>query len=214
MQVLSINVGSPREAVWRGQLVRTSIYKAPIAGRVRVTQLNVDGDAQSDLSVHGGRDKAVYAYPSEHYPWWRTELPGLDLSWGMFGENLTTIGLLERELQIGDRLRAGSAEFMVTQPRIPCYKLSLRFGRADMVKRFERSGRSGFYLRVVQEGEVAPGDRLELIARETHGITVATLAHLYLADGSNEELLRRASDLQALPPSWRDHFRERLSKAT
>src|SRR5205807_2612484 len=155
MKLLSINVGLPQEIDWRGETVRTSIFKAPVAGRVRVTTLNVEGDRQSDLSVHGGSDKAVYAYPSEHYAFWRTELPGTELPWGMFGENFTTEGLLERKVYIGDRLRAGSAEFIVTQPRMPCFKLGIRFGRPDMVKRFQRSGRTGFYLAVLQEGTVA-----------------------------------------------------------
>ncbi len=210
MKLLSINVGLPQEIDWRGETVRTSIFKAPVAGRVRVTTLNVEGDRQSDLSVHGGRDKAVYAYPSEHYAFWRTELPGTELPWGMFGENFTTEGLLERNVHIGDRLRAGSAEFIVTQPRMPCFKLGIRFGRPDMVKRFQRSGRTGLYLAVLQEGDVAAGDSLEFIARDTHGITVADIANLFMADATNQDLLRRASDLPALPEGWRDYFRKRL----
>jgi len=210
MKLLSINVGLPQEIDWRGETVRTSIFKAPVAGRVRVTTLNVEGDRQSDLSVHGGSDKAVYAYPSEYYAFWRTELPGTELPWGVFGENFTTEGLLERNVYIGDRLRAGSAEFIVTQPRMPCFKLGIRFGRPDMVKRFQRSGRTGFYLAVLQEGNVAAGDSLEFIARDTHGITVADIANLFMADATNQDLLRRASDLPALPEGWRDYFRKRL----
>jgi len=148
MKLLSVNVGLPREIEWRGKLVRTSIFKAPVSGRVRVAALNLENDEQSDLSVHGGVDKAVYAYPSEHYPFWREELPGVDLPWGMFGENFTTEGLLEEAVHIGDRLQVGSAEFVVRQPRMPCYKLAIRFGRPDIVKRFLRSGRTGFYLAV------------------------------------------------------------------
>jgi len=210
MKLLSVNVGLPQEIDWRGETVRTSIFKAPVAGQVHVTRLNVEGDRQSDLSVHGGSDKAVYAYPSEHYAFWRTELPGTELPWGMFGENFTTEGLLERNVHIGDRLRAGSAEFIVTQPRMPCFKLGIRFGRPDMVKRFQRSGRTGFYLAVLQEGDVAAGDSLEFIARDTHGITVADIANLFMADATNQDLLRRASDLPALPDGWRAYFRERL----
>ncbi|TLY18672.1 MAG: MOSC domain-containing protein, partial [Nitrospirae bacterium] len=151
-----------------------------------------------------------YAYPSEHYSFWRTELPGTELPWGIFGDNFTTEGLLERDVHIGDRLRAGSAEFIVTQPRMPCFKLGIRFGRPDMVKRFQRSGRTGFYLAVLQEGDVGPGDSLEFIARDTHGITVADIASLFMADATNQDLLRRASDLPALPEGWRDYFRKRL----
>jgi MOSC domain-containing protein YiiM len=172
--------------------------------------LNVEGDRQSDLSVHGGSAKAVYAYPWEHYAFWRTELPGTELPFGVFGENFTTEGLLERNVHIGDRLRAGSAEFIVTQPRMPCFKLGIRFGRPDMVKRFQRSGRHGFYLAVLREGHVAPSDSIVFIARDPHGITVADIAHLFMADGANQDLLRRASDLPALPESWRGYFRKRL----
>ena len=145
MKLLSVNVGLPREIEWKGKIVRTSIFKAPVPGRIRVAKLNVEGDQQSDLTVHGGIDKAVYAYPSEHYAFWRHELPGVELPSGVFGENFTTEGLLEETLHIGDRLRIGSSEFVVTQPRMPCFKLGIRFNRPDMVKRFLQSGRTGFY---------------------------------------------------------------------
>jgi MOSC domain-containing protein YiiM len=210
MRLLSINVGLPREVDWRGAAVRTSIFKSPVSGRVRVTRLNLEGDQQSDLSVHGGLEKAVYAYPSEHYAFWREELPGVDLPWGVFGENFTTEALHEGSVRIGDRLRVGSAELLVTQPRMPCFKLGIRFGRPDMVKRFQRSGRSGFYLAVVQEGEVTAGDSFELVARDEHGVTVADVVHLYTADATNQDLLRRVSELPALPEGWREYFRKRL----
>lgn len=210
MNVLSVNVGLPREVDWRGKTVRTSIFKAPVSGRVRVTTLNVQGDQQSDLSVHGGTDKAIYAYPSEHYAFWRNELPGSELPWGAFGENLTIEGLLEDKVHIGDRFRVGSAEFAVTQPRMPCFKLGIRFNRPDMVKRFHRSGRSGFYLAVLRQGEIGAGDSLDLIARDDSLITVADVVGLYAADAANQDLLRRASELSALPESWREYFRERL----
>jgi MOSC domain-containing protein YiiM len=212
VKLLSINVGLPREVDWRGKLVRTSIFKAPVSGRVRVTRLNIQGDQQSDLSVHGGADKAVYAYPSEHYAFWRRELPGMDFPWGTFGENLTTEGLLEDKVHIGDRFRAGSAEFIVSQPRMPCFKLAIRFSRPDMVKRFLRSGRAGFYLAVVQEGDIGAGDSLDLVAEDNGQITVADVVRLYAADEANQDLLRRASELSALPESWREYFRERLWK--
>ena len=210
MKLLSVNVGLPREIEWRGKLVRTSIFKAPVPGRVRVAALNLENDEQSDLSVHGGVDKAVYVYPSEHYPFWRGELPGVDLPRGMFGENFTTEGLLEEAVHIGDRLQVGSAEFVVTQPRMPCYKLAIRFGRPDMVKRFLRSGRTGFYLAVLREGEVAVGDSIKLLARDEHGVTVDDVVNLYIADATNQDLLRRVSELPALPAAWRDYFRKRL----
>src|SRR4030095_3757658 len=180
MKVLSINAGLPREIEWQKRIVRTSIFKSPVSGSVRVTTLNFDGDAQSDLSVHGGPDKAVYVYPYEHYSYWRNELPDADLSLGAFGENLTTEGLLEDETNIGDSFRIGSAEFTVTQPRMPCYKLGIRFGRADMVKRFLHSGRTGFYLSVIKEGEVIAGDSIEKLSEEDeHRITVSDIASLY-----------------------------------
>jgi len=210
MKVLSINVGLPRDVEWRGKVVRTSIFKAPISGRVRVTKLNVQGDRQSDLSVHGGADKAVYVYPSEHYALWRNELPGVELPWGAFGENLTTTGLLEHKVHIGDRFRAGSAEFLVTQPRMPCFKLGIRFKRPGIVKQFLRSGRTGFYLSVVQEGDIGAGDALDLVAEDRNNITVADVTGLYAADAANQDLLRRASELPALPESWREYFRARL----
>jgi MOSC domain-containing protein YiiM len=210
MKLLSISVGLPREVAWRGNTVRTSIFKTPVSSRVRVGQLNLEGDQQSDLAVHGGIDKAAYVYPSEHYLFWREELPGVDLPWGVFGENFTTEGLLEDAVHIGDRLRAGSAEFVVTQPRMPCFKLGIRFGRPDMVKRFQRSGRTGFYLAVLREGEVTVGDSLEFVARDEQSVTVADVTGLYLTDATNQDLLRRVSDLPALPEGWRDYFRKRL----
>jgi MOSC domain-containing protein YiiM len=210
MKLLSVNVGRPREIQWKGKIVRTSIFKAPVIGRVRVSKLNIDGDQQSDLSVHGGIDKAVYAYPSEHYPFWRQELPGTNLPWGAFGENLTTEGLLEETTRIGDRFRVGSAEFVVTQPRMPCFKLGIRFGRPDIVKRFLQSGRSGFYFAVAKEGELAPGDSMELLERDDHNVTVADVVNLYGRDAANQQMLRRVSELPSLPKSWRDYFRKRL----
>ena len=210
MKVLSVNAGLPREVEWRAKVVLTSIFKAPVPGRVQVTRLNIQGDRQSDLSVHGGADKAIYAYPSEHYAFWRNELPGTDFSWGAFGENLTTEGLLEDRVHIGDRFRAGSAEFIVTQPRMPCFKLGIRFNRPDMVKRFLRSGRTGFYLAVLREGDIGAGDSLKLVAEDDSHITVADVVGLYAADAANQGLLRRASELSSLPESWREYFRERL----
>ena len=210
MKIVSINVGVPRDVEWRGKTERTSIFKAPVPGRVRVAAQNISGDRQSDLSVHGGIDKAVYAYPSEHYALWRKELPDMEFPWGAFGENLTTEGLLEDKVHIGDRFRAGSVEFVVTQPRIPCFKLGIRFNRPEMVKRFLRSGRSGFYLAVIREGDIASGDSIELVANDDHQVSVADVNGLYTDDAADRDLLRRASVLPALPESWREHFRERL----
>ena len=210
MNLLSVNVGLPREIERKGKVVRTSIFKSPVPGRVRVAQLNLEGDQQSDLSVHGGIDKAVYAYPTEHYGFWRQELPGMDLAWGLFGENLTTQGLLEETVHIGDRFRVGSAEFVVTQPRMPCFKLGIRFGRSDIVKRLLQSGPYGFYFAVIKEGEISAGDSIELLKRDEEGVTVADIVNLYRRDATNQDLLRRVSELSSLPKSWRDYFRKRL----
>jgi MOSC domain-containing protein YiiM len=210
MKLLSVNVGLPREIEWKGKLVRTSIFKTAVRSRVRVGQLNLEGDQQSDLSVHGGVEKAVYAYSSEHYAFWREEVPEMDLPWGVFGENFTTEGLLDETVHIGDRLRVGSAEFVVTQPRMPCFKLGIRFNRPDIVKRFLQSGRTGFYFAVLKEGEVTAGDSIELVKRDGNGVTIADIVTLYRRDANNQDLLRRVSELPSLPKSWRGYFRTRL----
>jgi len=210
MKVLSVTVGRPQSTEWRGETVHTAIHKAPVLGRVAVTRLNLDGDQQADLSVHGGPEKAVYVYPGEHYRLWRQELPDADLEWGSFGENLTTDGLLESTVRIGDRLRIGTTELVVTQPRMPCYKLGVRFRRADMVKRFLRSGRSGFYLAVAKEGTLSAGDAIVREPAAEPAITVADVVTLYTADADSRELLERAVKTVALPQAWREHFKQRL----
>jgi MOSC domain-containing protein YiiM len=210
MKVVSVNVGLPREVAWSGQTVLTSIFKEPVAGRVRVETLNLAGDQQSDLTVHGGPQKAVYVYPSEHYAFWREELPGVGLPWGSFGENLTVQGLSEDQVSIGDEITIGSAAFVVTQPRMPCLKLAIRFGRMDMVKRFLKSGRSGFYLSVSREGELCVGDPIALTPSQAPSITVAEFVSIYATNGSDQELLRRAMLVPAIPEGWRDYLHERL----
>ena len=193
----------------------TGIYKNPVGGRVRVRRTNLDGDRQADLSVHGGPAKAVYVYPSEHYAPWRAELPGADLAeWGAFGENFTTAGLLEEEVAIGDRFRVGTAEVQVTQPRMPCYKLSIKFGRSDIVKRFLASGRTGFYFTVLQQGEVGAGDAIEIIETSKDSLKVSDITALYTSQKHNVELLCRAIEVAALPDSWKNYFRHQLAKQT
>ena len=210
MNVVSVNVGLPREIEWQKRIVRTSIFKTPVSGRIRVGSLNLEGDEQSDLTVHGGSDKAVYIYPLEHYSYWRDELPEADLSLGAFGENLTTEGLAEDKTNIGDTFRIGSAEFRVTQPRMPCFKLGIRFNRMDIVKRFLHSGRTGFYVAVIKEGDVGAGDPIEKLSEDEHRITVAEIANLYVRDAASQELLSRVSELPALPSGWRDYFKKRI----
>lgn len=211
MKVISLNVGEPREVEWRGEVVRTSIFKAPVEGPRSVRRLSVDGDRQSDLSVHGGAFKAVYAYSSEHYPYWRAEL-GAELTWGNFGENLTTEGLTESDTCIGDRYRAGGAELVVTQPRFPCYKLSVRFGRADMVKRFHRSGRSGIYFSVAAEGDVQAGDAIARLSRDERGLTVADFVRMYTGEISDPTRFEAAADHPGVPGAWREWFGERAAE--
>ena len=214
MKIVSLQVGRPRLVVWNGQTVSTGIYKTPVEGRVMLRTLNLDGDRQADLTVHGGVNKAAYAYPSEHYDYWRGELPGAELPWGMFGENFTTQGLDESSVRIGDRFRVGAAEVTVTQPRLPCYKLGVKFGRADILKMFLASGRAGFYFSVRREGEVGAGDEVELIGRDENNVTVADILRLYARDKDDVETLRRAVAVEALPESWRERFRQQLAKAT
>lgn len=212
MKLVSLNVGLPREVLWKGRTVTTGIFKDPVEGSVVLRKLNLEGDRQADLSVHGGPDKAVYAYPSEHYDYWRDVLAGTDLPWGMFGENFTTAGLIENEINIGDRFRIGSALVMVTQPRMPCYKLGVKFGRDDILKLFLQSRRSGFYFSVIEEGEVAAGDAIESVSRDPAGITVADITGLYANDEPDLRLMKRASAVEALPPSWRAYFLKQLSR--
>jgi MOSC domain-containing protein YiiM len=212
MKIISINVGRPRVVMRNGEPVSTGIFKEPVTGRVRLRTLNLDGDRQADLSVHGGPYKAVYVYPVEHYEYWRRELPEMHLPLGMFGENFTTEGLNESETYIGDMFSVGSARVMVTQPRMPCYKLGIRFGRNDIIKRFLASGRSGFYLSVLQEGEVGEGDEIALTEKAENSVRVSDITRLYAKDRTDVETLRRAILVEALPESWRDYFRERLEK--
>ena len=209
-KVISVQVGLPRTVDFHGHAVTTGIFKSPVAGRVPLRFLDFDGDRQADLTVHGGPDKAVYAYPSEHYSYWRSELPGKELPWGSFGENLDTEGLLEDFVHIGDRFRIGTAEVVVTQPRLPCYKLGVKFGWDEMVKRFLASRRTGFYLRVLREGEIGAGDDFEPLSRDEHNVAVADITRLYLKEGNGKALLKRAIEVPALPDSWRDYFQQRV----
>jgi MOSC domain-containing protein YiiM len=214
MKIVSVNVGMPREVSWQGKLVTTGIFKEPLDGPVMMRTLNLDGDGQADLTVHGGASKAVYAYPFEHYGYWRTELPGVDLPWGMFGENFTTEGLLEGALFIGDKFRIGETEVMVTEPRMPCYKLGIKFGRPDIIKRFLASRRTGFYFAVVREGMVGAEDSVELIGREQQEISVADITRLYAFEKNDLKSLRRAIEVEALPENWKGYFRHQLDKQT
>jgi MOSC domain-containing protein YiiM len=214
--LFSLNVGLPRDVVWRGMNVTTGIFKQPVEGRVALRKLNLDGDRQADLTVHGGEFKAVYCYPLAHYEYWKKELPGRDLPMGSFGENFTIDGLLEDSVHLGDRYSVGSAEVVVTQPRLPCYKLGVRFELDDMVKRFLASGRMGFYVAVTREGEVGAGDEIKVISRDPNAVPVTEITRLYIAKRYGDDdltSLQRALKVAVLPESWKEYFRERLHHA-
>jgi MOSC domain-containing protein YiiM len=212
MKLISVNVGLPREVAVNGGNVSTGIFKHPVSGAIRVERLNLVGDRQADLSVHGGPYKAVYGYPAEHYDYWRRELAEDDLPWGMFGENLTTEGLHESAVYIGDRYRVGTTELIVTQPRVPCYKLGIRFGRPEMIKRFLHSARSGFYFAVAQEGEVKAGDSIELLSREANTLSISEINKLYASEKNDREMLERAVQIRGMSESWRGYFLEQLQR--
>jgi MOSC domain-containing protein YiiM len=215
MRLVSLNIGLPQEVTWHGTIVTTGIFKHPVEGRVVLRTLNLDGDRQADLTVHGGEFKAVYSYPLEHYDYWRKALPGVALPMGSFGENFTTEGLLEDSAHLGDRFAIGSAELVVTQPRLPCYKLGVRFQSDDMVKRFLLSGRMGFYFAVTREGEVGAGDEIRVISRDPNAVPVSEITRLYIAKryGQDERAsAQRALKVAILPESWKVYFRERLEQ--
>jgi MOSC domain-containing protein YiiM len=212
VKLVSLNVARPRLTVYKGTTINTGIFKKPVAGRVALRTLNLDGDQQADLSVHGGPHKAVYAYPAEHYEYWRRQLPDMDLPWSMFGENFTTEGLSEGNVQVGDRFRIGSSIVMIRQPRVPCYKLAAKFQRDDILQRFLRSGHSGFYFSVEQEGGVEVGDSFQLISREANAITIAEMNLLFVKEKYDRDLLQKAIATAALPGDWREYFIPRLGR--
>ncbi|HEX6494594.1 MAG TPA: MOSC domain-containing protein [Acidobacteriaceae bacterium] len=220
MKLVSVNCGLPRVIRWRGADVITSIYKQPVQGRVALRTLNLDGDRQSDLTVHGGKDKAVYCYSIEYYSYWNAELPGPSLPYGSFGENftlegLTQDGLAEESIHVGDRFAVGSAEIVVTQPRLPCYKLGIKFDSDDMVKRFLNSRRTGFYVAVTREGDVGAGDNLTLLSHDPDSVPVSEITRLYIAkkyDSEDVRQVHRAIAVKALPDSWKTYFQEKLDR--
>lgn len=210
-RIVSINVGEPREVQAGDRKVLTSIFKTPVRGRVALRRHNVEGDRQADLRVHGGPYKAVYAYSSEHYPFWAAQLPGTPLPIGAFGENLTTEGMLEGSVHIGDVFRAGTAVVQVTQPRMPCFKLAIRMNRADMVNRFWASGRSGVYFSIVEEGEFESGDLFELLETDPRQVSVSDVVGLYKCETDDPDLFSRAMEAP-LSGSWKKEIRERWAE--
>ncbi len=210
MKIISLNVSLPKIVEFRGNKVSTGIYNEPVEGRVKVRTLNLDGDKQADLTVHGGPDKAVYAYPSEHYPYWRDHYPDLKMDWGMFGENFTTEGLLEDQANIGDEYQIGSAKFAVTQPRMPCFKLGIKFGKGDIIKKFFASAKCGIYFKVLEEGEVGAGDEIKLVRKDENNVTIQDVMKTYGDEHKHKELLERALKIDALPVGWKEHYQQIL----
>jgi MOSC domain-containing protein YiiM len=211
-KILSVNVSYPKEVEFEGQKVTTGIFKEPIEGRVKLRTLNLDGDKQADLTVHGGPDKAVYAYPSEHYEFWHKVYPNMEMPNGMFGENFTTEGLMESEVNVGDIFSMGSAKVIATQPRMPCYKLGVKFGRMDVLKKFLASSRSGIYFKVLEEGEVGPGDLIVKIKSDTNRVGISDIVRLYASDREDTKTMRRAVKVKALPEGWKDYFYEQIRR--
>ncbi|MEM9674347.1 MAG: MOSC domain-containing protein [Bacteroidota bacterium] len=212
MQIISVNVGLPQTVMYQGKEVSTGIFKAPVSEPTMVRRTNLDGDLQADLRVHGGPEKAVYAYPYQHYAGWKIDFPQFDYPLGVFGENLTIVGLDEREIHIGDHFRAGECELQVTQPRMPCFKLGIRFGDPKMVKYFLERRQPGVYFSVAKEGLVKTGDELTLLQESDSPLTVVDIVRLYAFDKTDQEGLTLAADDPYLPPSWQEYFAERLGK--
>ena len=212
LRVESVNVGLPREVLWKGRKVLTGIFKEPVAGRVALRRLSLEGDQQADLKVHGGPSKAVYIYPADYYAFWREQYPEMELPWGMFGENLTIWGVRDDTVHIGDRFQVGSAQLVVTEPRMPCYKLGLKFGRDDVLKILLQSGCSGFYCAVLQEGDVAAGDPVTLLHRDEQAVRVREITLLETEHKYDMDLLRRAVAEEALSQDWRAYFTTRLAQ--
>ena len=212
MKILSVNVGRPRPVTFGGQPTMTGIYKNAVSGPIHVGTLNLDGDGQADLTVHGGVNKAIYAYPSEHYGFWRKQYPSLTLEWGAFGENLTTEGLLETSAGIGDTVQIGSAECVVVQPRLPCYKLAGKFGDKNILQTFTESLRSGIYFAVVKEGELQNGDSITWLHRQSERFTITDAVRMYNGEDLPSDLLECALKLKAFPESWRNMVLEAISR--
>ena len=214
MKVLSVNVGLPRKVIFNGQTITTAIFKDPVNGPIMLRKLNLDGDRQADLTVHGGVDKAVYSYPAEHYGYWRKQFPHMDLEWGLFGENFTTEGLMEDAVNVGDQFKVGSAKLVASQPRMPCYKLGVRFGTMDIIRRFLASSRPGIYFRVLEEGEVQTGDKIKITKKDKNNVTVNDIVRLYVYrdDTGNIETMRRAIKISSLPEGWRHEFQQNIKQ--
>jgi MOSC domain-containing protein YiiM len=209
-KILSVNVSTPKEVEFQGQKVITGIFKEPVEGRIKLRHLNLEGDKQADLTVHGGPDKAVYAYPLEHYEFWRKIYPHTRMPYGMFGENFTILGLLENEVNVGDCFRMGTSKVIATQPRMPCYKLGVKFGNMDILRKFLASGRSGIYFKVLEEGEVGAGDSIIKLRNDPHGVTISDIVRIYAMDKEDIDMMRCALRVKDLPKGWRSYFLDQI----
>jgi MOSC domain-containing protein YiiM len=210
MKVLSVNVSRPRPLEWDGRVTLTGIFKKPVQGPVRVHSMNLEGDEQADLTVHGGINKAVYAYPSEHYSFWEKRYPKRQFGWGEFGENLTTEGILETTVHVGDKFQIGTAVFVAVQPRLPCYKLAGKFQDKSILKAFTESRRSGIYFAVEREGELQAGDAIECIYRDPNQFAIDDAMRLYNGGELPNGVLMNVLHIKALPVSWRTRVLEAL----
>ena len=213
-KLLSVNVSLPREITVNGKAVRTGIFKESVNGRVHVRTLNIDGDGQADLIGHGGEMRAVLVYSFENYAYWAAELGRTDFSFGQFGENFTVEQMLDDEIHVGDRFRIGTAVFEVSQPRVPCYKLALKMRTDRFYSRLLQSGRPGFYFRVLEEGEVGPGDTIHRLCEHPVGMTVRQMSNMLYFEKGDIDGARRALRIDAMSPGWRQSFETRLAKAT
>ena len=206
MKVLSVNVGSLQKMIRNGKKIQTGIFKKSTEGPINVKQLGLEGDQQANKKLHGGIDKAICVYPSEYYNLWKEELGKPDLSFGDFGENLTTVGLLEDDIYVGDRLRIGSVEVVVTQPREPCITLNVRLGRKDVSALIRKSGRSGFYFSVEKEGIIKNGDSIENISKEENRVSVSDFNQIINGETGIADIIERASKIDILPPRLKKQF--------
>ena len=214
MKLVSVNVGLPRKIKFGNDIVTTGIFKNPIHKRVLIKKLNLEGDKQADLTVHGGSDKAVYSYPYEYYDFWKQGFPDVSFNWGMFGENLTTEGLFESQVNVGDIFQIGTSKLVATQPRMPCYKLGIKFGRMDIIKKFLESEKSGIYFKVIKEGEIGVDDNIRLIKKDNNNVTIKNIVELIKKDDKDSMILmEKAIKVSDLPTGWKHYFLEKLTNS-
>ena len=213
MKLLSVNVSLPKQVTYKGKIIKTSIFKEPVEGRVNVKTLNIEGDGQADLIGHGGEQRAILVYSIENYKYWETVLNRNDFTMGQFGENFTVDSMLDDNIHVGDRFRIGTALFEVSQPRVTCYKLAMKMGVEGFYNQILKSNRPGFYFRVLEEGEVGAGDIIEKVDENPVGMTIVEMNRLLYFEKDNMDGARKAITIKALSPGWRISFEDRLTKA-